>query len=90
MRPSDLVEDLLKQAHAQGIKEGELAEQAGLTPQGLSKAKARGDLRLSSLMAMGEVLGLELSWRPRQSDADLMQRVRTGTLFRFDEKPAGR
>lgn len=86
MDPKKLIRQLLAKAEASGIKEGQLAERAGLTPQGLSKAKSRGDLRVSTLEALGRELGLELSWRPvRQSD-EVTRRVRAGNLFQFGDK----
>ncbi|MEJ2426223.1 MAG: hypothetical protein P8101_17535 [Candidatus Thiodiazotropha sp.] len=89
MTPDELLNQLLHQAEAQDLKEGELAVRAGLTPQGLSKAKARGDLRVSTLEALGRQLDLELSWRPIQPEHDATRRVRSGTLFRFDDKDKG-
>ena len=86
MHPSQLLTELIEQAKSNGIKEGELAESAGLTPQGLSKAKARGDLRASTLDALGRQLGIELAWRPLKQRDDLVMRVRSGQLFRFGSK----
>ncbi len=89
MNPDELLNRLLHQAETMGLKEGELAARAGLTPQGLSKAKARGDLRVSTLEALGRQIDLELSWRPIQPEHDAARRVRSGTLFRFDDKDKG-
>lgn len=89
MSPDTLLNDLLQRADEIGLKEGQLAGQAGLTPQGLSKAKARGDLRVSTLEALGKQLGLELAWRPIQPEGDAAGRVRAGALFRFGDKSRG-
>lgn len=90
MTPSELLTHLLQQAEKIGLKEGQLAENAGLTPQGLSKAKARGDLRVSSLEALGRQIGIELAWRPIQQDNEAAGKVRSGTLFQLGNKSQGK
>lgn len=89
MNPDKLLSDLLQRAAEAGLKEGQLAEQAGLTPQGLSKAKARGDLRVSTLEALGRQLGVELAWRPVQLLSDAAKLVRSGRLFQFGGSERG-
>lgn len=86
MSPDELLRDLLLRADKAGLREGQLAEDAGLTPQGLSKAKARGDLRASTLEALGNPLGLELAWRPIRQDTEAAERLRAGKLFEFGNK----
>lgn len=86
MTPNELLTHLLQQAEKAGLKEGQLAENAGLTPQGLSKAKSRGDLRVSSLEALGRQIGIELVWRPIQQDDEAAVKVRSGTLFQLGNK----
>ena len=83
MSPDELLTGILQQAKEAGLKQGRLAEQAGLTPQGLSKAKARGDMRVSTLEALGRQLGLELAWRPVRQENDAARSVRPGSLFQF-------
>ena len=90
MTPDELLAYLLRHAEASGIKEGALAQQAGLTPQGLSKAKTRGDLRVSTLEALGRQINLELTWRPLQPQPEASEKVRAGTLFQFGAKPRGK
>jgi transcriptional regulator with XRE-family HTH domain len=77
-----LLQQLIEAAKAQGISQGELAERVGLSAVGLSKAKGRGDIRASSLAAMAEVVGLELTLTPRQPKHDAIAEVRRGSLFR--------
>ena len=89
MSPDELLRDLLQRADKAGLREGQLAEDAGLTPQGLSKAKARGDLRTSTLEALGNQLGLELAWRPIRRDTEAAERVRAGKLFQFGNRDQG-
>ena len=86
MTPSELLTYLLQQAEGIGLKEGQLAKNAGLTPQGLSKAKTRGDLRVSSLEALGRQIGIELVWRPIQQNDETAVKVRSGTLFQLTNK----
>lgn len=86
MSPDALLRDLLLRADKAGLKEGRLAANAGLTPQGLSKAKARGDLRASTLEALGNQLGLELAWRPILQKTEAVERVRAGRLFQIGNK----
>jgi hypothetical protein len=90
MTPSELLTYLLQQAEDIGLKEGRLAENAGLTPQGLSKAKSRGDLRVSSLEALGRQVGIELVWRPVQQNGETAAKVRSGTLFQLGHKSQGK
>lgn len=90
MTPSELLTYLLQQAEDIGLKEGQLAENAGLTPQGLSKAKARRDLRVSSLEALGRQIGIELAWRPIQQKDETAAKVRSGTLFQLSHKSQGK
>jgi len=86
MSPDELLRDLLQRAGKAGLREGQLAQGAGLTPQGLSKAKARGDLRASTLEALGSQLGLELAWRPIRQDTEAAERLRAGRLFDLGTK----
>jgi len=79
-----LLKELLSEARRQGLSEGDLARAAGLTAQGLSKAKGRGDLRLSTLLALAKPLGLDLVWRQREIDPEAIRKARAGTLFRFN------
>lgn len=86
MSPDELLRDLLQRAEKAGLREGQLAQIAGLTPQGLSKAKARGDLRASTLEALGKQLGLELAWRSIGQNTEATERLRNGKLFEFGNK----
>ncbi len=76
-----LIEHLVATAKARGISQAELAERAGLTPVGLSKAKHRGDLRASSLAAMAEALDMELTVTPRRRREEVVRAIRQGDFF---------
>ena len=76
-----LIEHLVATAKARGISQAELAERAGLTPVGLSKAKHRGDIRASSLAAMAAELDMELTVTPRRRREQVVRAIRKGDFF---------
>lgn len=77
-----LLDELIAQARQQGLSQGQLAEQAGLSAVGLSKAKGRGDLRASTLAALAEQVGLELALVPRRGREKATEAIRAGSFFR--------
>jgi len=83
-----LIGQLLGIAHARGMSQGQLAEAAGLTPVGLSKAKGRGDLRASTLAALAQQLDLELALIPRRKEGAAAA-IKAGTFFNPDPDKAG-
>jgi transcriptional regulator with XRE-family HTH domain len=83
-----LIGQLLGTAHARGMSQGQLAEAAGLTPVGLSKAKGRGDLRASTLAALAQQLDLELALIPRRKEGAAAA-IKAGTFFNPDPDKAG-
>ncbi len=80
-----LIEQVIVRARAQGLSQAQLAERAGLTPVGLSKAKGRGDLRASTLEELGRQLDLELVFVPLQSREQAAEAIKSGSFFRRDE-----
>jgi len=78
----ELIEQLVQTARARGLSQSRLAELAGLTPVGLSKAKHRGDIRASTLAALARQLDLELVLAPRRSREKAIEAIRSGTFFR--------
>jgi len=80
-----LIDQVVTEARAQGLSQAQLAEQAGLTAVGLSKAKGRGDLRASTLEALGRQLDLELVFVPRRSREQATRAIRSGAFFQRDE-----
>lgn len=80
-----LIEQLIAAARAQGLSQAQLAERAGLSAVGLSKAKGRGDMRASTLEELGRQLDLELVFVPRRSREQAAEAIRSGAFFRRDE-----
>lgn len=79
----DLLAMILDAAEKAGLKEGELAQRAGISPVGLSKAKARGDLRLSTFLRLAAVVGLDVGLQPVSASHDeAVDRLRRGDLLR--------
>ncbi len=68
-------------AKARGLSQAQLAEMAGLTAVGLSKAKHRGDIRASTLEELGSQLDLELVFVPRRSREKAAEAIKSGTFF---------
>lgn len=82
-----LIEQLVKEAKRRGLSQRQLAELAGLTDVGLSKAKRRGDLRASTLEELGEQLDLELAFVPRRSREKAAQAIKAGAFFHTPDQP---
>ena len=76
-----LIMQVIEAAKAHGLSQAQLAEKAGMTAVGLSKAKSRGDIRTSSLEALAAVLDLELALVPRQSREKAAEAIKAGAFF---------
>lgn len=76
-----LINQIIVTARHRGLTQAQLAERAGLTPVGLSKAKHRGDLRASTLEELGNQLDLELALVPRRSSEQAANAIKAGTFF---------
>jgi len=94
-RTKALINQLVSTAKRRGLTQARLAEMAGLTAVGLSKAKTRGDIRASSLEELGAQLDLELAFVPRRSMEKAADAIKSGTFFRAnaagemsDEQPS--
>ena len=83
-----LIDQLLTTAQTRGMSQAQLAEAAGLTPVGLSKAKGRGDMRASSLAALAQQLDLELALIPRRKEGAAAA-IKAGTFFSSDPDGGG-
>lgn len=77
-----LIQQLIDVAKAQGLSQAQLAQRAGLSAVGLSKAKSRGDIRASTLAELAEQLDLELTLGPRQAPQQAAEAIKAGTFFR--------
>jgi transcriptional regulator with XRE-family HTH domain len=84
-----LINQLVAAAKQRGLTQARLAEMAGMTAVGLSKAKARGDIRASSLEALGAQLDLELVFVPRRSREKAAEAIKSGTFFQASAEPKG-
>ena len=78
---------LVTLAKKQGLSQKELAARAGISEVGLSQAKARGDLRVSTLEALANALDMTLDFVPRHSREAAIQSIRQGRFFKLDELP---
>lgn len=76
-----LLQQLIDAAKAQNLSQAQLAERAGLSAVGLSKAKHRGDLRASTLAELANQLDLELALIPRQTPSQAADAIKAGTFF---------
>jgi transcriptional regulator with XRE-family HTH domain len=76
-----LINQLILAAKARGLSQAKLAEMAGLTAVGLSKAKSRGDIRVSTLEKLAAQLDYELTFVPRQSKEKAAREIKAGTFF---------
>ncbi|HHI76645.1 MAG TPA: XRE family transcriptional regulator [Gammaproteobacteria bacterium] len=78
---SRLLEQLIARARERGMTQAELAERAGISAVGLSKARHRGDLRASTLARLAEVLDLELTLAPARQRERAVEAIRQGRFF---------
>ena len=82
-----LITQLIAEAKAQGLSQAQLAERAGLSAVGLSKAKHRGDLRASTLVELARQLDLQLQLVPNQPAKTAAEAIKSGTFLRRAPKP---
>ncbi|MDH5472140.1 MAG: hypothetical protein OEY61_04730 [Gammaproteobacteria bacterium] len=75
----DLLAQIIDLARRKGLKQKDLAERAGLSPESISRAKKTGDMHLSSLMELARVVGLKLCLSP---DQPVLDRINQGSLFK--------
>jgi transcriptional regulator with XRE-family HTH domain len=85
-----LLQRLIDAAKAQGLSQAQLAELAGLSAVGLSKAKTRGDIRASTLAELASQLNLDLALVPRQSPQQAAQAIKSGAFFHTGGKSQGK
>ena len=85
-----LIQQLIDAAKAQGMSQAQLAELAGMSAVGLSKAKTRGDIRASTLAELAAQLNLELALIPRQSPQQAVQAIKSGAFFHTGGTPSGK
>lgn len=73
-----LLAEILDAAQRRGLTQAQLAAQAGIAVETLSRLKKADDLRLSSLARLAAVVGLKLALAP---DDDLAAQVLDRDLF---------
>lgn len=82
-----LINQLISTARARGLSQAQLAELAGVTAVGLSKAKSRGDIRASTLEVLASQLDLELVLMPRHSKEKAAEAIKSGSFFSTSASP---
>ena len=84
-----LINQLVSAAKVRGLSQAQLAELAGLTAVGLSKAKSRGDIRASTLEKLAAQFDLELALVPRRSKEKAAGAIKAGIFFRTSDDIPG-
>lgn len=76
-----LLEQLVAAAKARGMTQAELAQKAGISPVGMSKARHRGDLKVSTLIRLAQALDMDLKLVPARRREKAAEAIRTGRFF---------
>ena len=77
----DLMSQVIAAGKARGMSQAQLAANAGITAVGLSKAKARGDLLVSTLEKLAAQSDLELALLPRRTREKDTEAIKSGAFF---------
>lgn len=85
-----LIDQLIRIAKTRDLSQAQLAETAGITAVGLSKAKQRGDIRASTLQALATQLDLELALVPRRAKQQAAAAIKSGNFFRAAANTEGK
>ncbi len=80
-----LLDQIIEAARARGMSQAELAQKAGISAVGLSKARHRGDLRASTLARLAAALELELTLTPAKRRPHVAEAIRSGHFFRLKD-----
>jgi len=75
---NELLNEIIELAKSKGLKQKDLASRAGLSPETLSRAKKSGDMHLSSLLRLAEIVGMKLQLT---SDDPVLDKINNGSLF---------
>jgi len=81
-----LLDQIIDAAKTRGMTQAELAEKAGISPVGLSKARHRGDLRASTLARLAAAVDLELTLTPARRRQRTAEAIRAGNFFRLKDE----
>jgi predicted transcriptional regulator len=77
--PHPLITEIMNEARKQGLKQSDIAAKAAIRPDYLSRLKKADDARISTLEALGKVVGKRLAWV--DEDDDISSLVSKGELF---------
>jgi len=80
------LDKLLSMAKTKGITQKELAARSGISEVGLSQAKRRGNLQVSTLEALADTLGLAIDFIPRCPRESVIGAIREGQFFHFSDE----
>ena len=82
----ELLDQIINTAKTRGMTQAELAEKAGISPVGLSKARHRGDLRASTLARLAAAVDLELTLTPARRRQRAAEAIRAGNFFKLKDE----
>lgn len=74
----NLLNEIIALSKRKGMKQKELAERAGLSAETLSRAKKSGDMHLSTLIRLADIVGMKLQLT---TDNPVIDKITNGTLF---------
>ncbi|MDT8283593.1 MAG: helix-turn-helix domain-containing protein [Gammaproteobacteria bacterium] len=77
-KESDIINQIIDAARAQGISQGQLAARAGIRQETLSRAKKNSNLSFNTVLQLAQIVGLKLKLI---ADNPVADKVQEGTLF---------
>lgn len=75
---SSLLELILREGKKLGLDQKEIAAQAGISPEALSRAKKAIDIQFSTLARLADVVGLKVTLI---SDEPILEKILKGEVF---------
>ena len=76
---SALFDEIIETAKRKGMKGEDIAQNAGISPSSLSRAKKADDIYFSTLQKIANGVGLKLALVP---DSDIASEIQKGELFK--------
>lgn len=73
-----LLQAIIQKGKDKGLRQMDLAQRAGITPESLSRAKKSGDMRVSTLNDLAHAVGMKLTLAV---DKPLVEKIDSGSLF---------
>ena len=77
-----LLKQIASEAKKQGLKLGDLAEQAGISGSNFSRAKRKGMINAETLAKLADQVGMELVLQPR-NPRDQFEKIQAGKLIQL-------